>query len=144
MNDKIFIDTNIWVYFWLKDETNQVNDKNKFIVNYLDKQREENNQIFSSTQIFNELSNVFLKKYKLDFEIVKYYLGFTKELTEIVLVEFEDILKAIDTKKKYKLGYYDSLMVQSALKTNCTILYSEDLNHNQIFENKLKVVNPFK
>ncbi|MBS1491961.1 MAG: PIN domain-containing protein [Bacteroidetes bacterium] len=144
MNDKIFIDTNIWVYFWLKDETNQVNDKNKFIVNYLDKQREENNQIFSSIQIFNELSNVFLKKYKLDFEIVKYYLGFTKELTEIISIEFEDILKAIDIKQKYNLSYFDSLMIQSALKTNCTILYSEDLNHNQIFENKLKVVNPFK
>ena len=31
----------------------------------------------------------------------------------------------------------------TALENNCTIIYSEDMQHNQLFENKLKIINPF-
>lgn len=142
MKDKIFIDTNIWIYFWLNDDTNKVTDKNKFVVNFLDRVQKENT-IVSSLQIFNELSNVFLKKYKLPSDTVEYYLNFINDLVDIVHMEYADILKAIKMREKYVLSYYDSLMIQSALNSNCTILYSEDLSHNQIFEKRLKVINPF-
>lgn len=139
MNDKVFIDTNIWVYFWLKDNS----DKNKFIVDFIDDLRINENSITCSVQIFNELSNVFLKKYNIQSESVKFYLDFTRNLVEVAPLQYEDVVKAIDFREKYKLSYYDSLMVQTAINSNCTVLYSEDLNHNQIFEKKLKVVNPF-
>jgi predicted nucleic acid-binding protein len=39
---------------------------------------------------------------------------------------------------------YDSLIISTALQNQCTILYTEDLQHNQIVDGKLKIVNPFQ
>jgi len=35
------------------------------------------------------------------------------------------------------------LIVASALENGCGTLYTEDLQHGQIIENKLLIVNPF-
>ena len=45
---------------------------------------------------------------------------------------------------KYKFSYWNSLIIASALQNNCTILYSEDMQHNQLIENKLRIINPFE
>jgi predicted nucleic acid-binding protein len=44
---------------------------------------------------------------------------------------------------KYDLQYFDSLIVASALEAKCKVLYSEDMQHQLIIENKLKILNPF-
>ncbi len=45
--------------------------------------------------------------------------------------------------KTYNYTLYDSLIITAAIEANCTILYSEDLQHNQQI-GKLKIINPFK
>jgi predicted nucleic acid-binding protein len=45
---------------------------------------------------------------------------------------------------KYNLQYFDSLIVASALEANCEILYSEDMQHELVIENQLKIINPFR
>ncbi len=47
-------------------------------------------------------------------------------------------------KDKYKYGYFDSLIISSALENDCSILFTEDLHSNQKIEEKLKIINPFK
>lgn len=39
---------------------------------------------------------------------------------------------------------YDSLIIATALEASCTTLYSEDMQHGQLIENKLLIINPFK
>lgn len=34
-------------------------------------------------------------------------------------------------------------MIASAIASNCNILYTEDLQHGQVIENRLTVINPF-
>ena len=46
--------------------------------------------------------------------------------------------------KRYGFSYWDSMIVSAALKSECTILCSEDLQHGQVVEKKLKVMNPFE
>jgi len=46
-------------------------------------------------------------------------------------------------KEKYHYSWWDSLILTSALENNCKIVYSEDMQHGQIIENTLKIVNPF-
>jgi len=41
------------------------------------------------------------------------------------------------------LTIYDSLIIASATEADCEILYAEDLQHNHLVENKLRIVNPF-
>jgi predicted nucleic acid-binding protein len=43
---------------------------------------------------------------------------------------------------RFRLSWYDSLIVASAMDAECRILYSEDLQHGQTF-GELKVRNPF-
>jgi predicted nucleic acid-binding protein len=35
------------------------------------------------------------------------------------------------------------LVIASALKCECSVLFSEDMQHGQIIENTLEIVNPF-
>ena len=47
-------------------------------------------------------------------------------------------------KDKYKLQFYDSLIIATALENNCSVLYSEDMQHGFEIENTLTIINPFK
>jgi predicted nucleic acid-binding protein len=53
------------------------------------------------------------------------------------------IIQAITIKHTYQLQFYDALIIATALENNCNILYSEDMHHNQLIENKLKIINSF-
>ena len=46
-------------------------------------------------------------------------------------------------RQQQNISFWDSLIVASALENDCSFIYTEDLQHNQIIENKLKVINPF-
>ncbi len=45
--------------------------------------------------------------------------------------------------EKYDFQIFDSIVVASAIETNCDTLYSEDMQHNLFVHKKLKIVNPF-
>ena len=45
--------------------------------------------------------------------------------------------------QKYDFQIFDSIIVASSLEANCDILYSEDMQHNQIIEKNLVIKNPF-
>lgn len=44
---------------------------------------------------------------------------------------------------RYQLSNWDALIVAAALLSECEILYSEDMQDKQVFEDKLTVINPF-
>ena len=67
-----------------------------------------------------------------------------KSLPNIVNFSFTTQIKALKIKEKYKLQYYDCLIIATALENACTILYSEDMQHGQIIENQIKIINPFQ
>ena len=45
--------------------------------------------------------------------------------------------------QKFIRFLWDSLIVSSALLADCNVLLSEDMQHGQVFNNQLKIVNPF-
>lgn len=51
--------------------------------------------------------------------------------------------RALDVQSRWRFGFYDSLIVASALSANCTRLLTEDLQHGQRIE-QLTVENPFR
>jgi predicted nucleic acid-binding protein len=55
----------------------------------------------------------------------------------------DTLLQACQIAGKYRFSIYDSLIIAAALESNCSILYSEDLNNGQVIEGKLTVKNPF-
>ena len=136
MSNRVFIDTNILIYYFLKD-------KEKFSIteNLL---TDSTLQIVTSTQVLSELISVILKKKLNDIESARYYLKYAKSAFEVVSFDENDLDTALRIKERYKLSYYDSLIVANALKSNCSILYTEDLHHSLKIDKTLKVINPFK
>jgi len=41
------------------------------------------------------------------------------------------------------ISYWDALIVATALLSGCDTLYSEDLQHGQVFEGRVTILNPF-
>ena len=96
-----------------------------------------------STQVVNEFVNTCLKKLQLHDEVVKQ--ADLELISNFQVTNFttNTQLKAIDLKTRYKLQYYDSLIVATALENDCDILYSEDMQHGLVVDNRLKIINPF-
>ena len=79
-------------------------------------------------------------------------LGMTSQQAEDVLADLgswtlhrpahTDLLNAARLQRRYKIAWWDALIVQSALALGCAILWSEDLARGQRY-GSLKVQNPF-
>jgi predicted nucleic acid-binding protein len=54
----------------------------------------------------------------------------------------EDVIDAARLSAKHSLSIWDALIIQSAIRSSCTILWSEDLQHGRRF-GALAIRNPF-
>lgn len=54
----------------------------------------------------------------------------------------ELIHSALDVSERWKYSFHDSLIIAAALEASCSILYSEDLQHEQKIYS-LQIINPF-
>ena len=61
---------------------------------------------------------------------------------EIVVNTRESVLRAISLETRYKISFWDGLILQAAERAGADLMYSEDLSHGQIYGN-VKVLNPF-
>jgi predicted nucleic acid-binding protein len=55
-----------------------------------------------------------------------------------------DIVSAVELHLRYRISFWDAMILQSARECNCTILWSEDLSSGQNYGGGVKVLNPFK
>ena len=70
MQDKVFFDTNLWVYLFLSSSNNEDIAKKDKIKDLL----KDYPDIVISNQVLNEISNVLLRKYKIDNNCVEKHL----------------------------------------------------------------------
>jgi predicted nucleic acid-binding protein len=61
----------------------------------------------------------------------------------VTVITQTTIEKAFVLSLKYGFSYWDSLIISSAIENGCNILYSEDMQHEQLIEKKLRIINPF-
>ena len=83
------------------------------------------------------------RKYSVDFGNIKEIVKGFFNIYDIHLIDQKIIEKALEISEKYRYSYWDSLVLASALSSGSSILYSEDMQHNQIIEGKLRILNPF-
>ena len=63
--------------------------------------------------------------------------------TEVLPLDEATLDRAAAVAIRCQLSHWDALIVASALLAGCDTLYSEDLQHGQVFDKQLTVVNPF-
>lgn len=143
MKDKIFIDTNIFVYSFLDNNKNTEEHKKHLEAKKLLQGFDVNCEVIISAQVCSEYYSALLKNKILDVDIQNSLKELIK-IAEVSAISESTILALMELKNRYKYSYWDSLILSSALENSCTILYSEDMQHNQLIENQLKIINPFK
>ena len=134
MNDKIFFDTNVILYSY-----SHINDNKNIVA----KELIRNYYGVISTQVLQEMCNVLIKKFRLDEHSIFKTLTELNKNFKVEINNTQTINSALQIHFKYDFSYYDSLIIASALQNECSILYSEDLHHNQKIEKTLTIINPF-
>jgi len=139
MSDRYFLDTNIFVYAF-----DSVNPAKQRRANELIKTALKNNAGCISFQVIQEFINVATRKFAVPLSIPdceKYLSSVLSPLCE-VFVSIELFSRSLDVMQRWQFSFYDSLIVAAALQADCSILYSEDLQHKQKIED-LTIHNPF-
>jgi predicted nucleic acid-binding protein len=137
MKGKVLIDSNVWIYLASKQD-----DVKKKIAEKLFNQHFED--IILSVQILGEIFTVLDKKTNLTKNEIADITSFYADTYEVFKSGKEIFDEAVKVRLKYGYSFFDSLIVATGIASNCSVLYSEDLQHNQLIENRLRIINPFR
>lgn len=135
---KTFFDTNVLVYLFDND-----NQDKKQIAQDLFTEQAKKNRLTISTQVLQELYVVLTRKLRQPMKSATCE-RVINDLTEFNIVQIDTklIVSAIQLNRKTGYSFWDSLIIESALHGNSTVLYSEDMQHHHQI-NGLTIVNPF-
>lgn len=134
MTDKPTLDTNILIYAFGQKDDNRKHIAKEIITNCN----------IVSLQVVNETVYVLLKKFKFGLYQVDPIVLFIKQKFVISDLNIHISEYTLKITALYGYSFWDSMIIASALYNNCSVLYSEDLQHNQIIEGQLRIINPFK
>ncbi|MEZ5673203.1 MAG: PIN domain-containing protein [Thiotrichaceae bacterium] len=133
MSKLYFVDSNIWLYAAITG--NEKSESARVLI--------ESKSIVISTQVINEVSFNLLRKYRYSEDEVETFIREISISCHVHLLTIQTCLVASTIRQRYQLSFWDSMIVAAALESQCVILYSEDMQHNQRIEGKLTICNPF-
>jgi predicted nucleic acid-binding protein len=130
---RAFLDSNVVVYAFSDDPRNGVAEE------LLGRGCE------ISVQVLNEFANVARHKLGFSWTEISDAVGAITTLSRAIhpldLATHQD---AIRLAERHKFGFYDALIVASALRAGCTVIHSEDLQNGLLVEEQLRIENPFR
>ena len=56
--------------------------------------------------------------------------------------KIDDVINAVDLQQRYQISFWDAMIIQSASRLGCNLIWSEDLNPGQIYD-QVTVRKPF-
>ena len=125
MIDRIFVDSNVWIYLFTSDDIAKNTVAKNFIANNSD------SILFVSYQIINEVASV-LKRKGFKESHIQFVIETILDICFVQNFSKEIILMASELREKHSISYWDSLVVSAANAAKCNVLVSEDMQHDQI------------
>ena len=95
-----------------------------------------------SVQVLNEFASVATRKLAMTIPEIREILSTIRAVCIVKPLDIETHDLGLDIGERYGFSIYDGLIVAAALRAECVILYTEDLQHGQAIE-KLQIRNPF-
>lgn len=97
-----------------------------------------------SVQVLNEALVNCIRKAGMTWSEAGDFLAGLRQICTVIDLSagIHDIGLAIG--ERYGFSVYDSMIVAAALSSGCDRLYSEDMQHGQLIEGRLRIVNPFR
>jgi len=137
MNDKYFIDSNVFIYLF-----NEIDHDKRTRAEDLIQSAVREGIGCISYQVVQETINVITRK--LSASVVQAHQFLEDILVPLWSVHLTKQLyrSGLDIMWRYRFSFYDSLIIAASLEARCRILYSEDLQDGQVI-GKLTIVNPF-
>jgi len=132
MTAKSFADTNVILYTIGQDKRKTEIARNLIA-----------DDLVVSTQVINECVSVCLRKFGFTKEQAYTFADIVMRRTDVFPVEEATIRKSADIAIRYSISNWDALIIAAALLIGCDTLYSEDMQHGQIIEGRLSIINPF-
>ena len=136
---KAFIDTNVLIY-WVDDSARAD------VVEQLLAQ-----QAVISVQVLNEFANVLRKKRAMPLPDVEALCTTLIDTCDVLDVSVRTHQAALALMARYQLSVYDANIVAAAALSDCTVLYTEDMQDGlnlklpgSAVTNSLVIRNPFK
>ncbi len=96
-----------------------------------------------SVQVLNEFTVVALRKAGLPLLDIKEILDTVRAVCTVEPLTATTHDRSVEICERYKFSFYDSVIVAAALIVGAKVLYSEDLQHGQVIDRQLRIVNPF-
>jgi predicted nucleic acid-binding protein len=140
MSGKAFLDTNIFIYTY--DDREPIKQS---IADNLVRSLAIEGEAVISYQVIQEFFNWALVKgpVKMPADEAQRFLITTFRPLQVVPPSFALVSDAIRVQERFRLSWYDSLIVSAAQQGGCHTLYSEDLQHGQQF-GTVTVKDPFR
>jgi predicted nucleic acid-binding protein len=134
MSDKGFLDTNVLIYALAKDDPRRSCAEELLAAGGV-----------ISVQVLNEFVSVARRKLQMSWEQVTEALDAIRILCPSpVPITIDTHESALKIAQQYGYGFYDALMVETAIEGRCSTVYSEDWHDGQIIDGQLTVRNPFR
>ena len=139
MPAEFFLDTNVLVYTFDRRDS----EKRASALALVERALETGDGVVSY-QVVQEFLNVALHKFERPLTTAE-AVGYLREVLDPLCTVSSSVAlyeHAISLQRRWRFGFYDSLIVAAALEAGCKTLYSEDLQHGQEVES-LEIVSPF-
>jgi len=119
---KLFLDTNIFLRFFLRDEESQYQN----VLKLLSVIEEGKFKPYTSSIVFLELNYVLRNIYKLSVSETVGHLEAIEKMRGMTVIEKTDSIKAINLYKKYRIKLGDCFITTQLKKGSVLVTYDED------------------
>lgn len=138
--DRYFIDTNIIIYLFDREHPQKSETAARIV-----KEALESGKGVVSYQVIQEFCNAALRKFKAPMTPGDCRSFITEYLFPLcsVFPGTELFCSALEISESTRYSFYDSLILSSSLLSGCGIVFTEDMQHNQVVRN-VKIINPFQ
>ena len=139
MNDRFFLDTNIFVYSFDRASASKARRATQLIRRAVDTRKGT-----VSYQVVQEFFNVALRRFARPMTVGEAEQYLATVFRPLLAVQSSQALysEALRLAAKHRLSWYDALIVTAAAEAGCVLLYSEDMQTGRRFGN-LRIEDPF-
>jgi predicted nucleic acid-binding protein len=98
-----------------------------------------------SIQGLNEFTNVARRKLGMTWEEVREALAAMRTVCSAIRpMDIETHDDALRIAERHGYTFFDALVIAAALRAGSDVLWSEDMQHGMVIDDRLRIANPFR
>jgi predicted nucleic acid-binding protein len=95
-------------------------------------------------QVLNEIAHVARRKMGLSWPETHAFLSTLRDLLPVQPLTVETHETGLALAERYGLSTYDAMIAAVALLADCDTLWSEDMRHGMVIDDRLRIADPFR